>query len=306
MQRAVTLPNFLVKSSRKPLLLYPVISGNYQPRWLSSVPSAPAIHQSVSGRVRFYKKVDVIPVELSESNEYTVTLDGRKLKTPAMAPFVVPNMDIALSIAAEWDAQTDKKKGIQPADMPMMTLASTAIDQVKCNRDTTISNCMKYLPTDSALFMTTTEDRILLARQKQHLQPVVRWLTKSLGVRLDTTSSIAARLQHPEKTIQRIETILSRMDHFSLACLQSATYECKSLVLGLAYIARNLTLEQVKMASRLEEEFQLEVWGVVEGGHDMDRLNNSIRLSSVGCFMALYKDNNDMKESWKQWTGVAD
>jgi chaperone required for assembly of F1-ATPase len=29
---------------------------------------------------------------------------------------------------------------------------------------------------------------------------------------------------------------------------------------------RQLSFDQVKVASRLEEEFQVEVWGVVEGG----------------------------------------
>ena len=36
-------------------------------------------------------------------------------------------------------------------------------------------------------------------------------------------------------------------------------------LLFLCY-SRHLTFEQVKAASRLEEEFQVEVWGVVEGG----------------------------------------
>jgi len=47
--------------------------------------------------------------------------------------------------------------------------------------------------------------------------------------------------------------------------------ECKSIVLALAYLSRHVTLEQLRAASRIEEEFQLEIWGVVEGGHDMDR-----------------------------------
>ncbi len=50
---------------------------------------------------------------------------------------------------------------------------------------------------------------------------------------------------------------------------------------------RYLNLEQIKQASRLEEEFQVEIWGVVEGGHDMDRLNNSVNLSSVSFFQTL-------------------
>ena len=56
------------------------------------------------------------------------------------------------------------------------------------------------------------------------------------------------------------------------------------------------------MASRLEEEFQVEIWGVVEGGHDMDRLNNAVRLSSAGAFMALLYDHEQMSAAWKEWT----
>lgn len=43
----------------------------------------------------------------------------------------------------------------------------------------------------------------------------------------------------------------------------------------------------MKTASRVEEEFQVEIWGVVEGGHDMDRLNNSVALASAGLFSSL-------------------
>lgn len=58
-------------------------------------------------------------------------------------------------------------------------------------------------------------------------------------------------------------------DHFTLACLQSACMECKSLVIALALVGRFINFEQAKVASRVEEEFQIEIWGVVEGGHDM-------------------------------------
>jgi chaperone required for assembly of F1-ATPase len=64
--------------------------------------------------------------------------------------------------------------------------------------------------------------------------------------------------------------------------------ECKSIVLALAFMSNFLSLEQVKIASRIEEEFQVEIWGVVEGGHDMDRLNNSVSLSAVSLFNNLF------------------
>jgi ATP synthase F1 complex assembly factor 2 len=56
-------------------------------------------------------------------------------------------------------------------------------------------------------------------------------------------------------------------------------------------------LDQVRAASRLEEEFQVEIWGVVEGGHDMDRLNNSVSLSSAGVFMGLLWDSKKVEEA---------
>ena len=45
----------------------------------------------------------------------------------------------------------------------------------------------------------------------------------------------------------------------------------------------------------------MEIWGVVEGGHDMDRLNNAVRLSSVGTFMSMYLDHEQIQQQWKRW-----
>lgn len=66
-------------------------------------------------------------------------------------------------------------------------------------------------------------------------------------------------------------------------------------------VCRFIDLEKVVAASRIEEEFQVEIWGVVEGGHDMDRLNNSVRLSSVGAFMSMYLDHEQIQHQWKEW-----
>jgi chaperone required for assembly of F1-ATPase len=91
--------------------------------------------------------------------------------------------------------------------------------------------------------------------------------------------------------------------------------ECKSVVMGLALLFRStppsfplvlfaphsrhpvlscryIDFEQAKEISRLEEEFQAEIWGTVEGGHDMDRLNNTVNLSSVDSFMTVYWDQS--------------
>lgn len=77
--------------------------------------------------------------------------------------------------------------------------------------------------------------------------------------------------------------------------------ECKSLVIALALIGRFIDFEQAKIASRIEEEFQIEQWGVVEGGHDMDRLNNSVSCSAVDAFMNAYMPYHQLEKTFETW-----
>ena len=54
---------------------------------------------------------------------------------------------------------------------------------------------------------------------------------------------------------------------------------------------RKLSFNDVIVMSRLEEEFQCEIWGIVEGGHDLDRLHNKIRISSAYLFHQLLNES---------------
>lgn len=95
--------------------------------------------------------------------------------------------------------------------MPMMTLASTAIDQIQVNRDTTIANCIAYLPTDSALFLTHDMDRLLLLKQKTHYAPVVRWLNRLLNIDLTSTQNMSARIAHCKVAAHKLRLVLESM-----------------------------------------------------------------------------------------------
>jgi chaperone required for assembly of F1-ATPase len=77
--------------------------------------------------------------------------------------------------------------------------------------------------------------------------------------------------------------------------------ECKSLAIALALVGRFINFEQAKIASRVEEEFQIEIWGVVEGGHDMDRLNNAVTCSSVDAFMNAYMSHEELDKHFELW-----
>jgi ATP synthase F1 complex assembly factor 2 len=256
-------------------------------------PKLPKTSNLIAGRRRFYKHVNVVKVKDPESEEsglYGVTLDGRNLKTVQMNPLWVPSEQLAWAIANEWDAQDDKDRGLQPATMPLTTLASVAIDQLSIDPTLAQTTVLSFLPTDSTLFYTTDGDRVLLAKQRALLQPIVDFVAKELGVEFATTTAMSYRLQHPENTVRTITALVNSLDPHTLSCLQRTTMECKSLIMGLAYVLYgHLTVEQVRQASRVEEEFQVEIWGVVEGGHDMDRLNNAVNLAAVGLYMGLLR-----------------
>jgi chaperone required for assembly of F1-ATPase len=151
------------------------------------------------------------------------------LRTPARNPLHLPTKELAMAIAAEWDAQTDENKGIEPVSMPLMTLASTAIDQIQPDRSSAIATCLKYLPTDSALFFTHDGDRILLSKQRKHLAPVVRWVSRQLRVEIPTTTEMVGRIPHTDQTMIAFETMLEKMVSIaylsSFASLQFAYYD---------------------------------------------------------------------------------
>ncbi len=49
----------------------------------------------------------------------------------------------------------------------------------------------------------------------------------------------------------------------------------------------HLDLTQALQAARLEEEFQIDRWGLVEGGHDVDQANAKVQLAAPSLFLRL-------------------
>lgn len=50
-------------------------------------------------------------------------------------------------------------------------------------------------------------------------------------------------------------------------------------------------------AARLEEEFNVERWGLIEGGHDMDRTNTNLTLTAASTLLWLRKTKLPTKKS---------
>jgi len=90
---------------------------------------------------RFWKATDVV----SDEAGFSVTLDGRAVKTPLKAPLVLPSQEMAQAIALEWDAQDGV---IDPTSMPVTRSANAAIDKVSLQHGDVVDMLAAYAETD--------------------------------------------------------------------------------------------------------------------------------------------------------------
>ena len=223
------------------------------------------------------------------NNWFGITLDGRSVSTPMGSPLAVPSKQLAWMIAAEWDAQ---EKELKPTQMPLMTLACTAIDQTANAMHVYQQQALSYLPTDTLCFwVDPMEERVLYRKQQAAWDKIHTICEKILGdkpaMTLGVTDSLwltrkAKGLPHPPRVTQEATALVHSLNAWELTALASITTNCKSILIGLAMMYSNiLTPAQASTASRVEEEFNIDNWGLVEGGHDYDRLNSSIQLHAA-------------------------
>jgi ATP synthase F1 complex assembly factor 2 len=282
--------------------------------------------------------------EESSLSWYTITLDGRTLRTPLGLPLSIPSLHLALAIASEWDAQ---KTHLRPAQMPLMTLCCTTLDQVANNPSSHQIDILRYLANDTTCYYANpnnSKERPLYTRQcsawdglHSHVITTVLKIDNSddNGGGVDdvqpacamgegeaislsrrnstnsnsnssstssssttTTSNIYSGLPHPPILITAAQQWVQSLDAWTLTALYSACVESKSFFVGAALIhtaMNNTTTNSSNStattntdnirdgtwavnAARVEEEFNIECWGLVEGGHDYDRLNCSVQM----------------------------
>src|SRR5712671_4030861 len=108
-------------------------------------------------RARFYR--DVLVERTGEA--YRILLDGKPIRTPARAAFLLPSEALAQAVAEEWRAQGEK---IDPESLHLTKLANTAIDRVAANRDSFIEQIVDFARSDSVCYRATAPQD-LIARQ---------------------------------------------------------------------------------------------------------------------------------------------
>lgn len=212
---------------------------------------------------------------------FSITLDGRPVRTPGRAALLLPGRALAQAVATEWDAQQGK---VDPTSMPMMQCAATAIDRVAPNHDEVAKQTARYGETDLTCHRAE-HPQALQDRQAAGWDPLLDWMAKGRGLRLQPVAGLLA-VRQDEAGLQRLEQELLGLDAFRLAGISAATGSLGSIVLALAMAEGRLSATEAFRLSRIDEDWQAEQWGLdAEEAARAARLEADIR--DLSRFLAL-------------------
>jgi chaperone required for assembly of F1-ATPase len=202
---------------------------------------------------KFYKAVSVE----HRHGRHAILLDGKAAKTPAHAELALPTRALADAVADEWRGEGEM---VDFDTLALTRLAATAIDLGPRESERWIENIVAYLKSD-LLCYRAGEPSALVQRQEEVWSPYVAWAERALGVPLCITVGVG-HVPQPDEAVARAEDRLAAMGVWSLIGTKSAADIAGSAILGLALEARAFSPEEIFAASRLDERYQQERWGV--------------------------------------------
>ena len=206
----------------------------------------------MSAKKRFYKTVAVS----DEDGGLGIRLDDRLVKSPAGRPALLPSAPLADAVAAEWDGQGDE---IEPAGMPLFSLAVTVLDRVSPQRAAILDELTAYGGNDLICYQDA-DDPALGAHQAKGWNPWLDWARASLGAELTVAAGVMPVTQ-PQPAVSALAAAAAAHDDWELGMLYRATTLGGSLVLGLAMVRGEMDSAGLFEAAFLDELWQAERWG---------------------------------------------
>ena len=201
---------------------------------------------------------------------FGVRLDARTLRTPAKAELVVPTQALAEAIAAEWRAVEGE---IRPEALPFTRAANVAVDRIAADPGPLVTHLASYGETDLLCYRAEAPVG-LRARQAAAWDPALAWAARDLGAPLAVTEGVAHRAQDPA-SLAALHAAVGAHDAFALTALSELVTLSGSLVLGLAVARGALGAPEAWAASRLDETWQEEQWGVDDEAAEMARIREN-------------------------------
>jgi chaperone required for assembly of F1-ATPase len=202
-------------------------------------------------RKRLYKEVGVAEAE----GGFSITLDGRPIRTPSGRLVTVPNAAIAQAVAQEWQAQGET---IDPQTMPLTRFANSVVEAVVGRVDLVAADIAKYLHSD-LLCYRAGHPEALVAREARHWDGVLFWAADALGAHFILSQGVVYARQ-PDSAVAAAGAALPA-DPWSVAALHVVTTLTGSALLALALAHGVLDADQVWAAAHVDEDWNAEQWG---------------------------------------------
>jgi chaperone required for assembly of F1-ATPase len=206
-------------------------------------------------RKRFYASAGV---EQGGDGRFSVTLDGKPIRTPSGVPVILPGASIAQAVAAEWNAQGEI---IDPLTMPLTRLANSVVQGVVANVDAVAGDVAKYLGSN-LLFYRAGHPEALIAREAKHWDPILFWAADSLHAHFILAEGVV-HVHQPEQAVAAARAALPS-DPWLIAALHVITTLTGSALLALALFHDVIDEDQAWAAAHVDEDWNAEKWGVDE------------------------------------------
>ncbi|MEO0751732.1 MAG: ATP12 family protein [Pseudomonadota bacterium] len=190
---------------------------------------------------------------------FTVTLDGRAVKTPAKRALVMPSMALARAVALEWDAQEDE---VNPQTMPVTRAVNAAIDKV-AQQQAEVADLLAAYGDSDLLCYRAERPAGLVTRQTDSWDPLLDWAHTTFGARLVPTIGLMPKPQNPDD-LARLSGHVHAMDPFTLTAFHDLVGLTGSLVIGFAALQDHAPMTELWQTSRIDEIWQEEQWGADE------------------------------------------
>ncbi|MFD1911605.1 ATP12 family chaperone protein [Halodurantibacterium flavum] len=230
-------------------------------------------------RKRFWTAAQVMPSDAG----FRILLDERPLRTPAKSLLEVPSERLALVIAAEWDAQDGE---IRPETMPFTRLANSAIDKVVPQFEAVADLLAAYGATDLICYRAEGPEE-LVARQEAGWGPLLEWVAGA-GAPLAQTAGIV-HVAQPEASLTRLRDRVMALSPFELAAFHDLVAISGSLVIALAVLDRREEPEAAWHLSRIDEDWQAELWGADEEATEVANARRQAFLDAA-LFLRFLRD----------------
>ena len=202
---------------------------------------------------RFWSDVAIVE---GAHQRFSVTLDGRAIKTPQQKLLEVPTRAVADMIAQEWDAQVET---IDPNTMPATRAANVAIDRLVERKAEVVDMLSEY--GDSDLLCYRAEyPKELVDRQEAKWGALLSWAERALEIRLKACVGIIHQPQD-KQTLSAIQTKLMQMTEFEIAAFHDLVTISGSVVIAFAVVEKHMAAEDLWDIARLDELYQAEQWG---------------------------------------------